>query len=294
MTYTNLEQLVGQFLDPQEIGAKPAGDWSRWTQSRRRGAITWAEKLAARYLPDEEKSGLIVDSASITPTVVTAPSGVNLAKSTVPFASFGPRLYKVRRIAATVDSRQKEFNLLENFDERMLANLNRSYSYWWAWRNGLLTLWHPIAAASTPIVITSLQYPPSHSDLYLIYTQVTPANVFDTVGETVTGVTSTAQGVVTEYGSLTTTSHWIRYTSSSGTFLSTEAIAGSAGNSGNVTHASSSFGVDSCPFFGNEENIAKGAAGYLLSQAGVRKAGVLLPEFYAWLKITEAQAQDGR
>ena len=295
MTYTVLEQRVGDFL--QEIGTKPSGDWARWTQARRRAAIAWAEKLAARYLPDDEKSSLIVDY-TVSGSIVTAYSAgppVVAGKSTILFAGYGPRVMKVRNLSATVDSRRKDFNFLENADERMLANLNRLYGYWWTWRSGLPTIYHPIALASvTPIVMEALNNPPSCTDLYFYYTQATPANVISAVGDVITGTSSGAIGTVTEYGSSGTTTHWVRYTLTSGTFLSTEAFTTTGLKSGTIYHASSAFGADLSPFLGNEENVAKGAAGYLLQQAGDRRAGLYLPGFYSWLKVTEQQAQDGK
>ena len=285
MNYNALEELVGIFL--QEQGTKPAGDWARWTQTRRRAAITWAEKLAAKYLPDEDKSVLIADYSALIGTVVTAN-----VKSTINFSSFGPRVFKVRNLFATVDGRRKDFMPLETPDERMLANLNRSSGYWWLWRSGGITIYHPATLANMTLAMTALNYPPSHNDLYLYFTL--GAYVLPTVGLVITQAVSGASGTITEIGNIAAGLYWCRYTLTSGTFNSTDVFTGAGGKGGTVTHASSAFGVDICPFLGNEEQIAKGAAGWLLEHSGDRKASLLSPDFYTWLKITERQAQDGR
>jgi hypothetical protein len=75
MTYTLLEELVGEILmEPGVVGA----GWTRYSQTKRRRGITWAEMLAARHLPLDQCKMLITTLAAVTiaADVITVPTGL--------------------------------------------------------------------------------------------------------------------------------------------------------------------------------------------------------------------------
>jgi hypothetical protein len=75
MTYTLLEEWVGDIL--LEPGVLPVGGWTRYSQTKRRRGITWAEMMAAEHLPLDKCKMLITTLAAVTiaADVITSPSG---------------------------------------------------------------------------------------------------------------------------------------------------------------------------------------------------------------------------
>jgi len=279
LNYTSLEELIGDFL--QEPGSKPGGDWTRYSQSVRQQGIAWAENIAADKLPLSDLMRLRTERKEIVATA----DGTEFIITSKNLGKFVKRIIDLYAYFTTSTEHIHFKDIGNRINLRHNINLTYGYHYY-SDNDGQIRLILPSASTYNPTTggdepgLVFIKYPPSYDFGDILYHGSVTGDPFQ-VGETITGTDSSATATVTVVGG-----DYLEVSGISGTFQKGEKITGGSSSAyANLTYVSAEFGTAECPFEGNEELIAKGAASFIFGEDSDPRGLSLGNEFLGWLGI---------
>jgi len=282
LTYKELEYLVGDFLG--EPGTDTSA-WYRYSQSSRQDGIAKAELEAAIHLSVKEVPGLL----SVQNDIVCNSSDI------ITTEALPQNLLEVIELYDQTTSPAIRFKYLDERWVKLRNNLNLAYGYYWYYdHDGDMKLLYPTTYDPDGVDVYQdiryKRYPPSHDHSMwvagtqrklLIHGAVGTGAGGDglfAIGETLTGGTSAATGVIAYVGN-----GYVYFTGGAGQFVKDEVVTSDVGNDyATLTFADGEFGNSETPFEKYADAIAMGAAGYVLTQGeGDPRADGMLAGFYA-------------
>jgi len=293
MIYSLLEEYVGDLV--LERGSTVA-NWVRYPEALRRKAISEAERIAAIHLPPERKQALIA-----------VRTGLTVASDVISVASIGPRVMQIERLYAAYNGIDTDFKEIKSLADGWLrANLNLRYGFTWQRTDaGGLKIQSPPdfdpATYKPAMVVTN--YPLSYDlDGCYLYFTANPTVAF-AVGDTIKNAGATATGTVLAVGP-----DWLKYTPvltvfAVGDVIDTAAVEVPEHGPATVkdviiapdcpaTYPAATlaaWGSYSCPFTGDEEIIAAGAASILLTPEGKPMAQIYAQKFFGEMGMLPKQ-----